>query len=228
MRILIVEDDRQLADWLAKTLRREKYAVDCVYDGSDAQHVLATHDYSLVILDLTLPQPGGLALLRDIRARGDAVPVLILTANDTVEARVAGLDIGADDYLAKPFNMHELEARIRAHLRRANRRTDPRICCGALTFDTNARRFELGGEPLVLTAREYSVLELLVVRAGATVSKAALTTSVFGFDDEANPNAIEIYVHRVRKKLAGSDVGIVTLRGMGYTLAISAAAHAVS
>jgi two-component system response regulator TctD len=227
MRILIVEDDRDLADWLVKALRREKYAVDCVYDGSDAQHVLATHDYALVILDLTLPQPGGLAILRDLRARGDAVPVIILTANDTVEARVAGLDIGADDYLAKPFNISELEARIRAHLRRANRRTDTRICCGALTFDTNARRFELRGEPLVLTAREYSVLELLVVRAGATVPKAVLTTSVFGFNDEANPNAIEIYVHRVRKKLAGSDVGIVTLRGIGYTLAVRAT-HALS
>ncbi len=220
MRILIVEDNRHLADWLAKALRRDKYAVDTVYDGSDAQHVLATHDYALVILDLTIPQPGGLAILRALRARGDDVPVIILTANDTVAARVAGLDAGADDYLAKPFDIHELEARIRAHLRRANRRTNATIRCGALTYDTNGRHFDLSGEPLALTAREYSVLELLVMRAGATVSKAAMTTSVFGFDDEANPNAIEIYVHRVRKKLAGSDVGIVTLRGLGYTLAI--------
>jgi two-component system response regulator TctD len=222
MRILIVEDDRRLADWLTTALRRERYAVDCVYDGSDAHHVLTTHDYALVILDLTLPQPDGLAILRALRARGDDVQVIILTANDTVEARVAGLDAGADDYLAKPFNISELEARIRAHLRRANRRTDPTIRCGALTFDTNGRHFDLGGEPLVLTSREYAVLELLVMRAGATVSKAALSTGVFGFDDEANPNAIEIYVHRVRKKLAGSDVGIVTLRGLGYTLAIRA------
>ena len=116
-----------------------------------------------------------------------------------------------------------IEARIRAHLRRANGRTDARICCGELTFDTNARRFELNGDPLPLTAREYSVLELLVVRSGATVSKAVLTTSVFGFNDEANPNAIEIYVHRVRKKLAGSNVGIATLRGIGYTLAVRTA-----
>jgi two-component system response regulator TctD len=227
MRILIVEDDRRLADQLAKALRREKYAVDCVHDGSDAQHVLATHDYALVILDLALPQLDGLAVIRDLRARSDAVPVIILTATDTVESRVAGLDIGADDYLTKPFNIRELEARIRAHLRRANRRTDNRICCGALTFDSTARRFELGGEPLVLTAREHSVLELLIVRAGATVSKFVLTTAVFGFNDEANPNAIEIYVHRVRKKLAGSNVGIVTLRGMGYTLAVCAT-HALT
>jgi two-component system response regulator TctD len=220
MRVLIVEDNRDLADWLAKALRREKYTVDRVYDGSDAQHVLATNDYALVLLDLALPQPDGLAILRALRARGDDVQVIILTANDTLEARVAGLDAGADDYLAKPFNLSELEARIRAHLRRANRRTDTTIRCGELTFDTNGRQFNLNGEPLTLTAREYSVLELLVVRAGATVSKAVLTTSVFGFDDEANPNAIEIYVHRVRKKLAGSDVGIVTLRGIGYTLAV--------
>lgn len=223
MRILIVEDDRQLADWLAKALRGERYTVDCVYDGSDAQHVLATDDYALVILDLTLPKPDGLEILRALRARGDGVPVIILTANETVEARVAGLDAGADDYLAKPFDISELEARIRAHLRRANGRTEPYIRCGTLTFDTKARQFSLGGEPLTLTAREYSVLELLMLRPGATISKAVLTMGVFGFDDEANPNAIEIYVHRVRKKLTDSDVGIVTLRGIGYAITPRAA-----
>jgi len=222
MRILIVEDNRQLADWLVRTLRHENYAVDCVYDGSDAQHVLATHDYALVVLDLAIPKVDGLAVLRSLRARKDDIPVIILTATDTVQSRVAGLDGGADDYLAKPFNISELKARIRAHLRRASGQTDSVIRCGGLTFDTKGRRFTLQGNELQLTAREYAVLETLIARAGATVSKSVLSTTVFGFNDEANPNAIEIYIHRLRKRLAGSDVGIVTLRGLGYTLVVRA------
>src|SRR6266403_2028897 len=172
MRILLVEDSRQLSDWLAKTLRRENYVIDCVYDGEDADHALQTQEYALVILDLSLPKVGGIDILRRLRARGDAVAVLILTANDTVAGRVSGLNTGADDYLAKPFDLSELEARIRAQLR----------------------------------------------RVGKPVGKTALAETVFGFEDEANPNAIEIYVHRVRKKLDGSDVAITTLRGLGYVL----------
>ncbi len=218
MRLLLVEDNRQLADWMAKTLRSERYTVDCVYAGDDADHVLHTEDYALVILDLALPEIGGLEILRRLRARGSAVPVIILTANDTLEARVAGLNHGADDYLAKPFEITELEARIRANLRRAHAHAQTVVQCGPLVFDSNSRQFTLAGEPLSLTAREHAVLEALTLRAGATVSKAALATMVFGFDDEANPNAIEIYVHRVRKKLAGAAIGIVTLRGLGYVL----------
>ena len=218
MRLLLVEDNRQLSDWVAKTLRSEKYTVDCVYSGDDADHVLRTEEYALVILDLSLPKLGGLEILRKLRARGSAVPVIILTANDTIDARVAGLNSGADDYLAKPFEITELEARIRAHLRRSHSHQQSVAQCGALTFDSNTRQFTLAGDPLPLTAREHAVLETLILRAGSTVSKAALTTTVFGFDDEANPNAIEIYVHRVRKKLAGSDISIVTLRGLGYVL----------
>jgi two-component system response regulator TctD len=218
MRLLLVEDNRQLSDWVAKTLRHEKYTVDCVYTGDDADHVLRTEEYALVILDLALPKLGGLEILRKLRARGSTVPVVILTANDTIDARVAGLNSGADDYLAKPFDITELEARIRAHLRRAQTHPQTVVQCGALAFDSNTRQFALAGEPLALTAREHAVLEKLILRAGSTVSKAALTTTVFGFDDDANPNAIEIYVHRVRKKLAGSDISIVTLRGLGYVL----------
>ncbi|MBV8579214.1 MAG: response regulator [Candidatus Eremiobacteraeota bacterium] len=218
MRLLLVEDNRQLSDWIAKTLRSDKYTVDCVYSGDDADHVLRTEEYALVILDLALPKLGGLEILRKLRARRSAVPVIILTANDSLDARVAGLNSGADDYLAKPFEMTELEARIRAHLRRANTHQQVVVQCGALAFDSNSRQFTLAGEPLALTAREHAVLETLILRAGSTVSKATLTTTVFGFDDEANPNAIEIYVHRVRKKLAGSDIAIVTLRGLGYVL----------
>lgn len=218
MRLLLVEDNRQLSDWIAKTLRHEKYTVDCVYTGDDADHVLRTEEYALVILDLSLPKLGGLEILRKLRARGSTVPVIILTANDTIDARVAGLNSGADDYLAKPFDIAELEARIRAHLRRAQTHQQAVVQCGALTFDSNSRQFTLGGQELALTARETAVLEKLILRAGSTVSKAALTTTVFGFDDDANPNAIEIYVHRVRKKLSGSDISIVTLRGLGYVL----------
>ena len=218
MRLLLVEDNRQLSDWVAKTLRAEKYAVDCVYTGDDADHVLRLEQYALVILDLSLPKLGGLEILRALRARGSTVPVIILTANDTIDARIAGLNGGADDYLAKPFEITELEARIRAHLRRASAHQQPVVQCGPLAFDSNSRQFALGDEPLALTAREHAVLETLILRAGATVSKAALTTTVFGFEDEANPNAIEIYVHRVRKKLGEAGPSIVTLRGLGYVL----------
>ncbi len=218
MRLLLVEDNRQLSDWVAKTLRAEKYAVDCVYSGDDADHVLRVEQYALVILDLSLPKLDGLEILRKLRARKSSVPVVILTANDTLEARVAGLNSGADDYLAKPFEISELEARIRAHLRRANSHPQTVIECGGLQFDSNTRAFSLDGEPLALTAREHAVLETLILRAGSTISKAALTKTVFGFDDEANPNAIEIYVHRVRKKLGEDGASIVTLRGLGYVL----------
>jgi two-component system, OmpR family, response regulator TctD len=218
MRILLVEDSRQLSDWLAKTLRRDNYVVDCVYDGEDADHALRTQDYALVILDLSLPKRGGIDVLRQLRARGSSVPVLILTANDTIAGRVSGLDSGADDYLAKPFDLSELEARIRAQLRRESNKKNPLIDYGELSFDSNGRQFTLHGANLSLTPREHAVLETLIKRAGKPVPKGALAETVFGLSDEVNPNSIEIYVHRVRKKLEGSDVGIATLRGLGYVL----------
>jgi len=218
MRILLVEDSRQLSDWLAKALRKDRYVVDCVYDGEDADHALKTQSYALIILDLSLPGLGGIEVLRRLRARGSAVPVLILTANASIAGRVSGLDTGADDYLAKPFDLSELEARIRAQLRRAGGQKSPIMELGSLAFDSTSREFTLRDTALPLTPRERAVLEMLIQRAGKPVAKAALAESVFGFDDEANPNAIEIYVHRVRKKLEGSDVGIATLRGLGYVL----------
>jgi two-component system, OmpR family, response regulator TctD len=218
MRILLVEDNRPLSDWLTRTLRHEKYSVDCVYAGDDADHILLTEEYGLVILDLSLPKIGGLEILRRLRARGNVVPVLILTANDSIDGRVSGLNTGADDYLAKPFNMEELEARIRALLRRGTLQKNPVVRCGSLSFNSNTRQFSLNGDRLALTAREHAVLEALILRAGGTVSKSRLTTSVFGLDDEVSPSAIEIYVHRVRRKLEGTDVEIATLRGLGYVL----------
>ena len=221
MRILIVEDNEQLADWLSRLLRKAGYTVDCVATGEDADHVLREDAHALAIIDLGLPDIGGLEVLRRLRRRGSGMPVLILTANDTVSDRVRGLDAGADDYLAKPFDVAELEARVRAQLRRAGPIRNPLIRFGALTFDTNQRQFRLADEPMQLTPREHSVLEALVRRAGQTVPKASLIDSVFGLDDEAAPNAIEIYVHRVRKKLDGTDVTIATLRGIGYLLRLA-------
>jgi two-component system response regulator TctD len=218
MRILLVEDSRQLANWLAKTLRRENYAVDCVHDGEDADYALRTQDYALVILDLSLPKLGGMEVLRRLRGRGNDVPVLILTANDTIAGRVSGLDGGADDYLSKPFDINELEARIRAQLRRTSNRKNPVVEIGALAFDSNSRQFTLSGAELALTPRERAVLEMLITRQGKPVAKSALAEALFGFDYDVNPSAIEIYVHRVRKKLETSNVGIVTMRGLGYLL----------
>ncbi|MFG1183295.1 MULTISPECIES: response regulator [Xanthobacter] len=218
MRLLLVEDNHELADWLAKILRRDNFVVDVLNDGEAADQALALETYDLVILDLGLPGMGGMQLLKRLRSRANAVPVIILTANASLDGRVAGLDEGADDYLAKPFDIAELEARIRVQLRRSARRPDPVITCGTLAFDTNTRLFRLGAEPLALTPREHAVLEALLIKAGQTVSKAQLSQSIFGLDDLADPSAIEIYVHRLRKKLEGADVRIVTLRGLGYLL----------
>ncbi|MDX8503264.1 response regulator [Mesorhizobium sp. VK4C] len=218
MRLLLVEDNRELADWLSKTLRQASYVVDVVHDGEDVEHALAAGDHALIILDLALPRMGGMEVLKRLRARGNAVPVIVLTANASLDGRVKGLNEGADDYLAKPFQIEELEARIRVQLRRANDRTAPIISCGDLVFDTNTRLFSLGGETLALTPREHAVLEQLVVKAGRTVSKAALSAAIYDFDTDADPSAIEIYVHRLRKKLEGSRVQIATLRGLGYLL----------
>ncbi|MBB3611785.1 response regulator [Rhizobium sp. BK602] len=218
MRLLIVEDNRELASWLGKALRQAQYAVDIAYDGEDAEHMLKVAGYAVVILDLSLPKIDGLTLLKRLRQAGNKVPVIILTANASLDGRITGLDSGADDYLAKPFEIAELEARIRAAVRRGHDRAAPEIAVGDLLFDGGTRQFFLAGEMLALTPREHAVLEHLVMKAGTTVTKTALSESVFGFDDLADTSAIEIYVHRVRKKLEGSAVQIATLRGLGYLL----------
>jgi two-component system response regulator TctD len=218
MRILLAEDDRELATWIARLLRRDNYVIDCIYRGDEADAALATEDYALVVLDIGLPHLDGVEVLRRLRARGSTVPVIILTANDAVSSRVRGLDSGADDYLVKPFAVEELEARIRAQLRRSRQSFDPTIAYGRLTLDTQTGAFSIGGNGLSLTKRERGVLEALVMRAGRPIAKNVLTENVFGLDDDANPNAIEIYIHRLRRKLDGTGVGIVTLRGLGYVL----------
>ncbi len=218
MKILLVEDNRSLSEWLARTLQADKYTVDCVYDGSDADQLLRTETYDLVILDIALPGLDGKAVLKRLRSRHNPVPVLILTAYDGTRDRVEGLDIGADDYMAKPFEVHELEARIRALMRRTNQQKNPILTCGSLVFDSNSRTFSLGESALALTPREHAVLEMLMMKSGKTVSKKSLADSLYSIDEEVNPDAIEIYVHRIRKKLENGDAVIVTLRGLGYLL----------
>ncbi|MDO1583038.1 response regulator [Rhizobium oryzicola] len=221
MRLLIVEDNHELAAWLGKALTQAKYAVDIAHDGEEAEHLLAVADYAAIILDLSLPKIDGMTLLKQIRHAGRKVPVIILTANASLDGRVAGLDSGADDYLAKPFDLPELEARLRALIRRGHDKASPEIALGDLVLNSLTRQFLLKGELLALTPREHSVLEYLILKAGSTVTKTALSENLFGFDGEADPSAVEIYVHRVRKKLEGASVQIATLRGLGYMLRVA-------
>jgi two-component system OmpR family response regulator len=223
MRILIVEDEPVLADGLTRSLRQSDYAVDCTGSGNDADHILATQSYDLVILDLGLPQLDGLEVLRRLRHRGSRVPVLVLTARDTLDDRVKGLDLGADDYLSKPFELAELEARVRALIRRGHSGGGSLLSHGTLSVDTAGRRVMLNGEPLELSARELGVLEVLMLRTGRVVNKEQLAEQLYGWDEEVGANAIEVYVHRLRRKLEPAGVKIRTIRGLGYLLEKSSA-----
>ncbi|HZW22521.1 response regulator [Noviherbaspirillum sp.] len=221
MRILLVEDHAELSRWISKALQDARLTVECAMNGADADALLHTQEYALVILDLTLPKMDGLEVLKRMRARGNKAPVLVLTARGGLNDRVQGLNLGADDYLAKPFELVELEARVKALLRRSQGNEAVVLNCGALSFDTVSRMFSYGGTPLALTPREHSVLEVLITRAGRAVPKEKLFDAVFALDDDANVDAIEIYIHRLRKKLERAEPGrvaITTLRGLGYLL----------
>ncbi len=218
MRILVVEDNTELAQWLGRTLRKEQYTVDCIDNGVDADFALRSEQYNLVILDLSLPRMDGTEVLRRLRARHDMTPVLVLTANNTVQSRVSELDEGADDYMAKPFDIEELEARIRVLLRRSSGQASPLMACGDLQYNSNTREFQIDGQTLALTPRERAVLELLLRKTGTSVTKHALAQSLFSLDEDVSTDAIEIYVHRLRKKLEHSSARIMTLRGLGYLL----------
>jgi two-component system response regulator TctD len=223
MRLLLVEDHADLSEWVAKTLRHAGYVLDVLERGDHADLALRTQNYDLVILDLSLPGMDGLEVLRRLRAReqGAPTPVLVLTARGSTEERVRGLNLGADDYLAKPFDLAELEARIKALLRRSGNLV-PTVRIGRLEFDTTTRMASVEGRPLALTPRELAVLEALLSRSGRPVAREALFEKVFEFDADARVEAIEIYVSRLRKKLEGSGVAINTLRGLGYLLAEAA------
>jgi two-component system OmpR family response regulator len=218
MRILVAEDDAILADGLTRSLRQSGYAVDWVQNGVAAEAALSASTFDLLILDLGLPKMPGLDVLKRQRARGSRIPVLILTALDGVSDRVSGLDAGADDYLAKPFDLAELEARVRALTRRGMAGASTLVRHGALAYDQVGRVATLGGQPLELSAREVSLLEMFLQRTGRLVSKDQLVNHLCEWGEEVSNNAIEVYVHRLRKKLEPGGVRIITVRGLGYSL----------
>ncbi|CDZ39932.1 DNA-binding response regulator TctD [Neorhizobium galegae bv. officinalis] len=222
MRILLVEDNQALADGLSTILRGSGYAVDAVADGASAEAVAAAETYDLVILDLNLPEMDGLDVLRAMRARANKAAVMILTARGTPEERVKGLDLGADDYMIKPFDIPEFEARIRVLLRRQAGLRSSIVNYGGITFDLNSRTFSSQGVTLDLPAREVALLELLFLRAGKVVSKDAIMASLTGFDDDLSANAIEQYVSRLRRRLAPHGLTVKTARGIGYYLETTA------
>jgi two-component system, OmpR family, response regulator len=217
MRILLVEDDKVLADALARALMQSAHAVDIVANGLDADRSLALHSFDLVVLDIELPGISGLEVLRRLRGRKSTLPVLMLTAMDTLQDRVRGLDLGADDYLAKPFDLPELEARVRALLRRGANAT-PFLELGPLHFDTVGRRVFHDKRPLDLSPRELALLELLMLKAGRVVSKAQMVNHLYGWGDPVADNAVEVNVYRLRKKLEPLGCEIRTVRGMGYLI----------
>jgi len=218
MRVLVVEDDSILGDGLVRSLRDASYAVDWARDGAMADHLLAQTGYDAVILDLGLPRLNGLEVLRRLRLRRTHTPVLILTARDDVQDRVTGLDLGADDYLTKPFSLPELEARLRALIRRSQDTVDGVMVFGNLRYDMNGQRVYLNDQPVELSAREIGVFQILALRAGRVVSKEQLLNQLFSHDEEVTASSVEVYVHRLRKKLENSQVVIRTIRGLGYLL----------
>ena len=218
MRILIAEDDAIMADGLTRSLRQAGYVVDRVGTGPEADSAVTRGEFDLLILDLGLPKMGGLEVLRRLRARQSRLPVLILTALDGVNDRVRGLDLGADDYLAKPFALNELEARVRALTRRGAAGVSSVLHHGELSYDQVGRVSEIRGKALELSARETGVLEILLQRVGRIVSKEQLVERLCEWGEEVSTNAIEVYVHRLRKKLEAGGVRIVTVRGLGYCL----------
>jgi DNA-binding response OmpR family regulator len=221
MRLLIVEDNEELAELLAKGLRTAGYETDVLSTVEDARAVLRTTFYAALILDLGLPDGDGLALLREIRQRDNPVPVLVLTARGGLHDRVHGLRSGADDYLVKPFALEELIARLEAQLRRPGQLLGNSLRIANLQFDTQNRQASIDDQPQVLSARETAVLELLMRSKGRVVSKKQVEDHIFGHSGEVASNAVEVYVHRLRKQLAdrGAKVQVHTIRGVGYLIA---------
>ena len=218
MRILLAEDDHVLADGLTRSLRQSGYATDCVSNGLEADSALTAQDFDLLILDLGLPKLSGLEVLQRLRARDSRLPVLILTAGDSIEQRVKGLDLGADDFMAKPFALSELEARVRALTRRGAGGGPTVIKHGPLSYDQVGRIAYMNDHMLELSARELGLLEVLLQRCGRLVSKEQLVDHLCQWSEEVSNNAIEVYVHRLRKKIEVSGIRIATVRGLGYCL----------
>lgn len=217
MRILLVEDDALLGDALQAGLKQAGHAVDWAHDGVSAETALTAEEYAAVVLDLGLPRKDGLTVLRNLRAKKKTLPVLILTARDTVDDRIKGLDAGADDYLVKPFDLGELAARLRALLRRAGGQSSPVLATADVTLDPATRRVTCKGLEVELSAKEYALLHALMQQAGRALSRAQLEQHLYAWGDEIGSNTVEVYIHHLRRKL-GADV-IRTLRGIGYVVA---------
>ena len=216
MRLLLVEDDTMIGESVLDLLRAEHYAVDWVKDGEMAETALRSQTYDLILLDLGLPRVDGLTVLRSLRSRKERIPVLIATARDSVQQRIDGLDAGADDYVLKPYDLDELLARIRALLRRAAGRAEPLYEHKGVTINPATREVTVGGQPVVLSAREWAVLEPLLARPGLVLSRAQLEEKLYSWKDEISSNAVEVYIHGLRKKL-GAEL-IQNVRGVGYTV----------
>ena len=214
MRLLLVEDDPMIGEAVQDLLRAEHYAVDWARDGEAADTALRTQTYDLVLLDLGLPRRDGLTVLRDLRSRKDRTPVLVATARDGVAQRIEGLDAGADDYVLKPYDLDELLARIRALLRRAAGRAEPLYEHQGVSINPATREVAVNGQPVLLSAREWAVLEPLLARPGLVLSRAQLEEKLYGWKDEISSNAVEVYIHGLRKKL-GPDI-VQNVRGVGY------------
>ncbi len=216
MRILLVEDDTLLGEGVRDGLALAGYAVDWARDGATAGRALADHDYDACVLDLGLPKRGGLEVLRELRERGGPLPVLVLTARDTTADKVAGLDAGADDYLTKPFDLDELQARVRALLRRGAGGAAPTLRHGAIVLEPAARRVTLDGEPVKLSAREYALLHDLLNHRNQIRTRAQLEESLYAWGSETESNTVEVYIHFLRRKLGAE--AIQTVRGFGYRI----------
>jgi two-component system response regulator QseB len=216
MRLLLVEDDPMVGEAVRAGLQGDGFVVDWVRDGAAAEAALGAHEPALVLLDLGLPKKGGLDVLRALRARRSPLPVLVITARDTVKDRIAGLDAGADDYLVKPFDLDELSARVRALLRRSAGRATSIVARGPVTLDSATREVKVHGKAVSLSAKEYLLLAALMERPGLVLSRAQLEDRIYGWGEEVSSNAVEVHVHNLRRKL-GEDV-IRTVRGAGYTL----------
>ena len=214
VRVLLVEDDRMIAEAVRTALQQDGHTVDWMRDGASASAALAASPFDIALLDLGLPRRGGLEVLREARGRGNSTPVIIITARDDVQSRIAGLDSGADDYLVKPFDLDELAARMRSVLRRGAGRADPVIEHAGIRLNPATREVSFRGSPVQLSAREYAVLEALLLRPGAILSRAQLEDRLYGWGGEIESNAVEVYIHSLRRKL-DSDT-IRTVRGVGY------------
>lgn len=218
MRILLVEDDPALAGSLRQGLQQMGFAVESCQNGSEADAILSLRTFDVVVLDLGLPGLSGMEVLRRLRKRGTTTPVLVLTARDALQDRVAGLKAGADDYVLKPFDFEELEARLQALLRRTQSERAGYLEAGGLRLDKRSRQAFFERQPLTLSSREAAVLELLMSRCGRVVGKDQLAEHLTGLEEEIGPNAVEVYVHRLRRKLEPFGVSVRTLRGLGYLL----------